>query len=109
MPEPGIGLYLEQCDNRTHLNRTDTLPKRSNQEDFNNRLIGIPGVLVKNHGPFTWGKTPSEAVYHATVLEKIAEITLHTLALNPDADIRRELIEKHYLRKHGPKATYGQG
>lgn len=78
------------------------------------RMVGIdpvatPGVLVKNHGPFTWGKTPSEAVYHATVLEKIAEITLHTLSLNPDADIRRELIEKHYLRKHGPKATYGQG
>lgn len=70
--------------------------------------VATPGVLVKNHGPFAWGKDADEAVYHATVLEKIAEITLHTLSLNPNADIRKELIEKHFMRKHGPKATYGQ-
>lgn len=67
-----------------------------------------PAVLVKNHGPFTWGKDAAEAVYHAKVLEEVARMASISLALNPSAGIREELVEKHFLRKHGPGAYYGQ-
>ena len=65
----------------------------------------IPAVLVASHGPFVWGKTPHEAVQHALVLEELAFMAWH----NGDASaMQRELLEKHYLRKHGPDAYYGQ-
>ena len=69
----------------------------------------IPGVLINGHGPFTWGKTPVEAVYHAAVLEEIAFMNYHTFRLNPKKGvIQQDLLDKHYLRKHGPDAYYGQ-
>ena len=67
-----------------------------------------PAVLVKNHGPFIWGKDAEEAVYHAKVLEEVARMASISLALNPSAGIREELVEKHFLRKHGTGAYYGQ-
>ena len=70
--------------------------------------LAVPGVLVRNHGPFTWGKDPAEAVYHSVVLEKIAEMAWKTLQLNPAAALPPYILEKHYQRKHGPKAYYGQ-
>ena len=70
--------------------------------------LAVPAVLVKNHGPFTWGKTPEEAVYHAVVLEEVAEMALKTLLLNPKASMDSYILDKHYQRKHGPKAYYGQ-
>ena len=70
--------------------------------------VHIPGVLVKNHGPFAWGKDADEAVYHATVLEEVARMAYLTMTLNPSADIKEALIEKHFMRKHGPGAYYGQ-
>lgn len=70
--------------------------------------VATPGVLVKNHGPFAWGKDADQAVYHATVLEKVAEMAYVTRLLNPGASISDALVEKHYMRKHGPNATYGQ-
>ena len=70
--------------------------------------LAVPAVLVRNHGPFTWGKTPAEAVYHSVVLEKVAEMALHTLLLNPMAHMDDFILDKHYQRKHGPKAYYGQ-
>lgn len=70
--------------------------------------VHTPAVLVKNHGPFSWGKTPAEAVYHAKVLEEVAAMTYRTLLLNPSADIDNALVEKHFMRKHGPNAYYGQ-
>lgn len=70
--------------------------------------LDIPGVLVKNHGPFTWGKSASEAVYHVVVLETIAEMALKTLLLNPQAIMGKYILDKHYSRKHGPSAYYGQ-
>ena len=70
--------------------------------------LAMPAVLVRNHGPFTWGKTPAEAVYHSVVLEKVAEMALHTLLLNPMAHMDDFILDKHYQRKHGPKAYYGQ-
>lgn len=70
--------------------------------------MSIPGVIVKNHGPFAWGKSPANAVYNAVVLEKVAEMDLKTLMLNPKADMKQYILDKHYMRKHGPKAYYGQ-
>ena len=69
----------------------------------------IPGVLVAGHGPFTWGSTPSKAVENAVVLESVAEMALNTVRLNPDAQpIEQALLDRHFLRKHGPGAYYGQ-
>ena len=70
--------------------------------------IHTPGVLVKNHGPFTWGKTPDEAVYHAVVVEEVAKMASATLTVNPEATMNPALVEKHFSRKHGPNAYYGQ-
>ena len=80
-------------------------------ETFNRRKINpldMPAVLVKNHGPFTWGKNAEEAVYHAVVLETVAEMAWKTGLLNPRAEMDRALLDKHYQRKHGPHAYYGQ-
>jgi len=69
----------------------------------------IPAVLVANHGPLTWGKTPSEAVEAAVVLENVAATALVTIMLNPNQkQISKSLCDKHYLRKHGKNAYYGQ-
>lgn len=67
-----------------------------------------PGVLVNNHAPFSWGKTPCEAVHNAKVLEEVAKMAFHTLLINPEADIDQFLLDKHYFRKHGKDAYYGQ-
>ena len=68
----------------------------------------IPGVLVYSHGPFTWGKDPKEAVHNAVVLETVAEINYHTIQLGNDESMQEELLNKHFLRKHGQNAYYGQ-
>lgn len=70
--------------------------------------LAVPAVLVRNHGPFTWGKDPAEAVYHSVVLEEIAEMAWKTLQINPSAALPPYILEKHYQRKHGPQAYYGQ-
>ena len=69
----------------------------------------IPAVLVSGHGPFTWGKDAEEAAFHAAVLEEIAFMNWHTQTLNPaQPPLSKTLLDKHYLRKHGPDAYYGQ-
>ena len=70
----------------------------------------VPGVLCKNHGPFTWGKDGAEAVHNAVVLEEIAKMNLFTELLNPGGDNRTPqcMQDKHFMRKHGPNAYYGQ-
>ncbi|MBF1283156.1 MAG: L-ribulose-5-phosphate 4-epimerase [Oribacterium parvum] len=70
--------------------------------------LAIPGILVKNHGPFTYGTSPKKAVENAVVLEKIAEMAFRTLLLNPDASMEGYVLDKHYSRKHGKNAYYGQ-
>jgi L-ribulose-5-phosphate 4-epimerase len=70
--------------------------------------VSVPGILVRNHGPFIWGKNPAEAVYHSVVLEEIAEMAWKTLLLSPSASLDRFVLDKHYQRKHGPHAYYGQ-
>ena len=70
--------------------------------------MDTPAVLVKNHGPFAWGKTPAEAVHNAVVLEQVAKMAYIAYGVNPGLTMNPLLIEKHYSRKHGPGAYYGQ-
>ncbi len=68
-----------------------------------------PGVLVACHGPFTWGTSPEEAVHHAVILEYLARLATQTLLLAPNLEsVAEELLDKHFLRKHGASAYYGQ-
>ncbi len=82
-------------------------------ETFRDRHIDpdqVPAVLVHSHGPFAWGTDPMNAVHNAVVLEEVAFMAFHALALTPDLPpMQQELLDKHYLRKHGPGAYYGQG
>ncbi len=69
----------------------------------------IPGIIVAEHGPFSFGKTPEDAVHNAKVLEEVAKMAYYTVKLNPSIDtINPTLLDKHYLRKHGKNAYYGQ-
>lgn len=81
-------------------------------ETFHSRHLDpdqIPGVLVYSHGPFAWGADPMEAVHNAVVMEEVAFMDFHAMALTPGLPpMQQELLDKHYLRKHGPGAYYGQ-
>ena len=68
----------------------------------------IPAVLVNNHGPFTWGKDADNAVHNAVVLEEVAKMTFRSFYLNPKTEMDQTLLDKHFLRKHGDNAYYGQ-
>jgi len=69
----------------------------------------MPAVLVYSHGPFAWGKDPMDAVHNAVVLEEVAFMNFHTMMLEPNIPpMQQELLDKHYLRKHGANAYYGQ-
>jgi L-ribulose-5-phosphate 4-epimerase len=69
----------------------------------------VPAVLVHSHGPFVWGTDPMDAVHNAVVLEEVAFMNFHTLMLAPTVpSMQQELLDKHYLRKHGANAYYGQ-
>jgi len=68
----------------------------------------IPSVLVKNHGPFAWGKDAHDAVHNAVVLEQVAKMSYIAYGINPDLTMNEHLIKKHFYRKHGPGAYYGQ-
>lgn len=70
--------------------------------------VHTPGVLVKNHGPFSWGTDPDNAVYNAVVMEQVAKMAFVSLCVNPDTTMNPLLVEKHFSRKHGPNAYYGQ-
>ena len=68
----------------------------------------IPAALVQSHGPFAWGKNPMEAVHNAVVLEEVSFMTWHDMVLGKAEPMQQELLDKHYLRKHGANAYYGQ-
>lgn len=75
--------------------------------------VATPGCVLHNHGPFTWGKDAAAAVYHAVVVEEVAKMALHTEQLFASAHMElkeapKYLLDKHYMRKHGPNAYYGQ-
>ncbi len=70
----------------------------------------MPAVLVNGHGPFTWGKSATKAAFNAVVLEEVARMAWMTVTLNPDAQgLPKAHMDRHFFRKHGPGATYGQG
>lgn len=79
-------------------------------ETFNDKEPNdIPAVLVHSHGPFTWGTDPHNAVHNAVVLEELAFMAWHNIMMNPQIQpMQQELLDKHYLRKHGANAYYGQ-
>lgn len=101
---------------------TDVMTKEQIQSDYElntgkvivSRFSGMdpknmPAVLVANHGPFTWGESPAAAVEATVVLEQIAAMALGTITINPNQNsIDKALLDKHYLRKHGKNAYYGQ-
>ena len=72
--------------------------------------VAVPAVICHSHGPFTWGKDAAQAVYHAVVLEEVAKMAMFTRQVDPSAAPAPQRIQdKHYMRKHGPNAYYGQG
>lgn len=82
----------------------ETFKERGIDPDF------MPAVLVHSHGPFSWGKTPSEAVHNSVVLEELAKMAYNTIRLNESVTkMQEELLDKHFLRKHGANSYYGQG
>jgi len=98
-------MTAEQIKSDYELNTGKVIVKRFAGMD----PMEMPAVLVANHGPFTWGKTPYDAVEAAVVLEQIATMALGTININPNQnEISQHLCDKHYLRKHGKNAYYGQ-
>lgn len=80
-------------------------------EEFKRRQLdpsAVPGVVVSGHAPFSWGKDCFDAVHNAVVLEEVASMAISTRLLNPTIHIQQELSDKHYFRKHGANAYYGQ-
>lgn len=81
-------------------------------EEFKKRNldpVAVPGVVVYSHGPFAWGSSPEKAVYHAVVLEEVSRMNRFTEQINPKVEeAARYMMDKHYLRKHGPNSYYGQ-
>ena len=82
-------------------------------ETFRERKIDplhVPAVICRSHGPFTWGRDAAQAVYHAVVLEEVAKMAMFTELVNPKAvPAPQRIQDKHFMRKHGPNAYYGQG
>ena len=74
----------------------------------NRNPLDVPGILVKNHGPFAWGENADNAVHNAVVMEAVAEMAIKTLSLNHSAEMASYILNKHYFRKHGKNAYYGQ-
>jgi len=73
------------------------------------KALEVPGIIIASHGPFTWGKTPDEAVHNAVVLEEVAKMAYYTTEINSKVkQADKFLQDKHYLRKHGKNAYYGQ-
>ena len=70
--------------------------------------VHTPGVLVRNHGPFAWGRDAADAVHNAVVLEQVAKMAYLSYQINPTLTMNPLLVEKHFNRKHGPNAYYGQ-
>ena len=75
---------------------------------YDTDIMAVPAILVKSHGPFTWGKNAADSVYHAVVLETVAEMAMKTMQLNPQSELKQYVLDKHYFRKHGVDAYYGQ-
>ncbi len=101
-------LTKNEVDSEYELNTGKSIVRAFESEDID--PIAVPGVLTNDHGPFTWGKDAMDAVHNAIVLDVVAEIDYHTMSLNPSQDIHvpQYLLDRHYYRKHGVNAYYGQ-
>ena len=99
-------LSQEEIENEYELNTGKVIVETFLSSDYN----AIPAVLVKNHGPFTWGKTPEKAVENAVTLEEISKMAILTRQIKLQTPrVNQYLLDKHYFRKHGKNAYYGQG
>jgi len=100
-------LSPEEIERDYERNTGEVIAERFSEGDINPKEF--PGVLVPCHGPFAWGENARAALKNAIILEQVARIALHTVELNPEiGEIPRALLNKHYMRKHGPDAYYGQ-
>lgn len=99
-------LSKEEVEDAYEVNTGKVIIEEVNKRGYD--PMAIPGIVVKNHGPFAWGTSPANAVYNAVVMEYVAEMDLKTLLLNPKAEMKQYVLDKHYYRKHGPNAYYGQ-
>lgn len=102
------GLTQEEIESDYELNTGNVIIEGIKERGID--PVSIPATLVRNHGPFAWGKDANQAVYHAVVVEEVARMAIDTEALAPHVkEAPQYLLDKHYLRKHGPGAYYGQG
>ena len=100
-------LTQEELDQDYELNTGITIVETFKERGLDPKAV--PAVLCFSHGPFTWGKDPAQAVYHSVVLEECAKMGIFTKMVNPSAaPAPQRMLDKHYLRKHGPNAYYGQ-
>lgn len=100
-------LTKQEIENDYEYNTGVVIERTFHERNIN--PMDIPAVLVRQHGPFTWAKTPQKAVYNAKVLEVCAEMAFHSLQLTHDnINVPQYLLDKHYYRKHGVNAYYGQ-
>lgn len=101
-------LTKNEVDSEYELSTGKSIVRAFESEDID--PMAVPGVLTNDHGPFTWGKDAMDAVHNAIVLDVVAEIDYHTMSLNPSQDIHvpQYLLDRHYYRKHGVNAYYGQ-
>ena len=100
-------LTQEELDEDYELNTGITIVETFKERGLDPKAV--PAVLCFSHGPFTWGKDPAQAVYHSVVLEECAKMGIFTKMVNPNAaPAPQRMLDKHYLRKHGPNAYYGQ-
>ncbi|MEU6349162.1 L-ribulose-5-phosphate 4-epimerase AraD [Streptomyces sp. NPDC047072] len=98
-------LTPEQCAKDYEYNTGRVIVDLLDADD--QRAVEVPGALVANHGPFTWGATARASLEHAIICEAVADIALHTMALASTPPPPRHLLDRHYTRKHGPDAYYG--
>ena len=102
-----IAIYQDQINEAYEKNTGVLIADRFDEDDLD--YVATPAVLCKNHGPFTWGKDAHEAVHNAVVLEEVAKMAARCEMINPDVKpAPQELQDKHYFRKHGANAYYGQ-
>ncbi|ORI93024.1 L-ribulose-5-phosphate 4-epimerase [Leuconostoc mesenteroides] len=101
-------LTKNEVDSEYELSTGKSIVRAFESEDID--PMAVPGVLTNDQGPFTWGKDAMDAVHNAIVLDVVAEIDYHTMSLNPSQDIHvpQYLLDRHYYRKHGVNAYYGQ-
>ena len=98
-------LTPEECAKDYEYNTGVVIVDLLGEED--QKAVEVPAALVANHGPFTWGTTARKSLEHAIICEAVADIALHTLSLSPAAPPPSHLLDRHYTRKHGPGAYYG--